>query len=1025
MVAMAALEKTRLERISGWPLKGFDFFTQLQRNRLIHGIKKDITVSRNPEVPVIDLYISSNNIEKLNFNLPLSGFKFKNATVGTPTGFERVKVRYRGDMSFHWFYPKKSWRIRTDRMKPLPWGSELDLINPKDEEYLTAWANSLLAKEFHLLTSMPNLVALNVNRRFKGVYLCTQKQDESFLRDSGEMPGEILVGDLSNSILLPTNSILYPIFLRSDPVLWGPSVLATSNPYTWVHSAKMNPPVPWGEHPLLSLIRQINVGNYWKQPSRLMDENYMARFCAFVTLVGAWHYDDFHNLRLFWDPSIGKFKMLEWDTFGWTHAGISEKWEGLDVASNMIFLELLRNPVFNYEKNLYLYSKITNKEFISNFLNQVIETAHRISPFVQGDKIDRESFNFRSGPDSSYSELIELMIKFLKDRITVLRSQMDQVTVSFVFREDVLRLDVDGVTPCENIELTFGDSLPEDLSIFRDVDGNGQYDKSIDLPVGFSRIGENSVRLHQRLYPGRISPSERSDFKRFMVSAPLSYVFLLRSRENLPKIISLFATNSITGSQVAGSPATTSVIRSTESVHPWSLPDPQIERTTVIAGTHYRVASDWIIGENETVVFEPGVSVSIDPGVSILSYGKILCDGKDDWPISFRRSVSDAAWGVIALQGKSAANSRFSNTSFSGGSDASLRNVYYSGMVNVHCADNVHFRNCTFSNNVIGDDTLHVLKASVIVSSCRFKNTWSDAIDFDYAKGTIENCEFYGIGNDAIDLMSSSPFIHNNSITGTVDKGISVGERSNPFILNTKIVGSNIGIGVKDGSRPFIIHCEIMRSKTGIYSYSTNRRYADGGHAIFYDSVIREVGEPIKNDEFSDLTVYESTVNSGQRSGWSDDNVSFVDCETGVLQQLEPVHNMRRTIFRDDFKDDFLRGLGMWQFNPEHVRVTKKKRFSELSSVSRDNAIFQRDLSGMITGGALLVDGRAKIAPVSLSVGFFDHDTLVQHETVWLPVNWTRLIVMSPEKAYNRVSISFDTEGQRMDLRTIELFNRE
>jgi hypothetical protein len=89
MVAMAALEKTRLERISGWPLKGFDFFTQLQRNRLIHGIKKDITVSRNPEVPVIDLYISSNNIEKLNFNLPLSGFKFKNATVGTPTGFER------------------------------------------------------------------------------------------------------------------------------------------------------------------------------------------------------------------------------------------------------------------------------------------------------------------------------------------------------------------------------------------------------------------------------------------------------------------------------------------------------------------------------------------------------------------------------------------------------------------------------------------------------------------------------------------------------------------------------------------------------------------------------------------------------------------------------------------------------------------------------------------------------------------------------------------------------------------------
>jgi hypothetical protein len=115
---------------------------------------------------------------------------------------------------------------------------------------------------------------------------------------------------------------------------------------------------------------------------------------------------------------------------------------------------------------------------------------------------------------------------------------------------------------------------------------------------------------------------------------------------------------------------------------------------------------------------------------------------------------------------------------------------------------------------------------------------FSDAVDFDYASGEISGCSFEEAGNDGIDLMTSHPLVVSNRFVGMGDKGISIGEGASPLVVGNTIRDAHIGIEVKDGSRPRIIACRIHARDRGINAYAKNWRYADGGHAKVYETVI-------------------------------------------------------------------------------------------------------------------------------------------------------------------------------------------
>lgn len=111
------------------------------------------------------------------------------------------------------------------------------------------------------------------------------------------------------------------------------------------------------------------------------------------------------------------------------------------------------------------------------------------------------------------------------------------------------------------------------------------------------------------------------------------------------------------------------------------------------------------------------------------------------------------------------------------------------------------FENCTFSDNVRGDDMLNCFHAKFKIKNCAFNNVLSDAFDSDFSSGTVAGCSFSNVGNDGVDCSGSTLEISETMFTKIGDKAISAGENSTISISNNTISESAIGFVAKDGSK--------------------------------------------------------------------------------------------------------------------------------------------------------------------------------------------------------------------------------
>jgi parallel beta-helix repeat protein len=252
----------------------------------------------------------------------------------------------------------------------------------------------------------------------------------------------------------------------------------------------------------------------------------------------------------------------------------------------------------------------------------------------------------------------------------------------------------------------------------------------------------------------------------------------------------------------------------------------------------------------------------MDPDVSILSHGRVVARGTRDRPITFRRALERKPWGSVALQGEGANGSEFDHVRFTGGGGAFLSRVEYKGMVTVHWAKQITFKNCEFSDNVRSDDAINAVHSELTIERCTFRRANSDAVDFDYSSGKIINNHFEASGNDGIDLMGSAPQIIGNYITGSGDKGISIGEGSSPFVFNNYIARCNRGMEIKDASEPFLVHNTVTQNTIGILQSAKNWRYGTGGWGKLFNMLIVGNGTDIKSDRNSRLSKMASSVNT-------------------------------------------------------------------------------------------------------------------------------------------------------------------
>ena len=957
LVLLPILELHSFRYVGTWEDRKLQDFIEIQKVRIQDALTQGLYPKPNKSVPLINLYLAPVLQEELRSNLPLSAFEEKLGSIATASKYQKVNVRCRGDSSFHWFYPKRSWQIETPKRSQMIYGREFLLINPKDAEYLTQYMDCKIAKGFGVLASPADMVLLNLNREYQGVYLCLQRIDESFLRKNGEMPGDILEGDFSHRV-------------GNDP-----HAEYFSDPYQWRKAADYNGPIPWKVPPIVQLIEQINTGSYWFRNRRLFDEEYMARFCAMVSFIASSHYDAYHNLKMFFDPLKGQFKIIEWDSAGLA-MNYPQKLE-LDLTSNRAFSQLLLNPYFNYRKNLFLYRKMRDPGFIKDLREELNRTKDVLAPYIEADKLDKQGLNFHAPAGKNYfMERIDLLDEFFLGRKEILLGKIAQARLDYAFEDSLLKLDVSGYSPINDIHMKFKGAVPDDLEIYQDRDFNGKLDSHRDRPIKWSRQDKETIEIDQLLFPGRFKAGGFSEYHWYLRPAALSYVFILKGDQNL-QIDRIGAKNAITSTEVESQGVNDWEIRTCDSFHPWQLPGDGHERKIVISKPVHKIEKDWIIREHETVEFTPGVNVLMGPGVSILSYGRIISRGNKAKPVVFRRLDEKLPWGVIALNGKASSNSKFTHTHFMKGSAANLDNVHYSGMVNVHYADEVTFEHCEFRENTLGDDMFHGAKSNIVISHCRYLDAMSDAIDFDHTQGRIVDSLFNKSGNDAIDLMTCSPVIMGNHIIGAGDKGISIGESSQPLVFNNSIRESNIGIEIKEASEPLIVNCEIEGREYGIHAYLKNWRYGDGGHGKIYNSVLSSHNKTLALDQYSEIQLYHCLIYEHPKEAPPSVGLSLVNCRlpenrvdnTGDAADLSPhkpilkklgidpesVRNIGLTrhgpepgnpslVVSDDFKEDFTTSLGDWRVEGFLDNILKSQDVLRLRPRTGYRALLKRDI---------------------------------------------------------------------------------
>jgi parallel beta-helix repeat protein len=273
-------------------------------------------------------------------------------------------------------------------------------------------------------------------------------------------------------------------------------------------------------------------------------------------------------------------------------------------------------------------------------------------------------------------------------------------------------------------------------------------------------------------------------------------------------------------------------------------------------------------------MIEPGATLNMAPGASIISYAPVMAKGAKDLPIIIQRLESGKPWGVFAVVGQREKLNEFDFLKISGGSPDYVNGIFFSGQLAIYWS-NVKISNSEFSQSS-GDDNLNVKYGLAEIRDNYFHNSGFDAIDFDYVSegSVVSNSTFYQNGNDGIDISGSPVQILNNKIIESGDKGISVGERSKPLIQNNLINGCNIGIAVKDSSDAKIISNTIVNSKSeGIGLYQKKLIYTDINKAEVKSSIVWNNKEQITVDQNSSIEIENSDI----QNGYQGYNISAVE----------------------------------------------------------------------------------------------------------------------------------------------------
>lgn len=816
----------------------------LDLNTLHFFIKEDIkrkiqavTASSLPaqtKIPSIYLFTAERDLTALESDLPSSG-KTQEISGHIKDSEDllssEAQFRYRGGLPIHWLHKKKSFRVNLPPYTTYRGAQSFNVVTPTTIETVTDWVSNKISKEIGLITPDFEPVRLYVNNEYNGLHFYLDQIDESLLRKSHRMPGSIYSGDtiyVPNPFGPDRDGVNETTFLDLDgtPLMWSDYRL-------WDKDAARNAETKNDHSDIKLFIDTINYNElsaFKESFDKYFDKEKFFNYWALDSMVGAYHHDNFHNHKIYFDPYLGKFEPIQWDIRFWTTFFLAK-----DIAMYPLLMKAKQIPEYEYRKDLATY-KLMQSYPAAEIEKRIKSAATQIRPEVSADP-----YRHHMGPKfgiftlnkevpfgmDEFDEAIEYLQRTFSERQKFLLSVFDSTDA----RYNIEKIDSNKF----KLTISVSDNSPIDIDLYSELGPGVTIDRTYKSNLTRLRKGEMS-----RLYPGkkikkgnitgRDGTWSRLTFgKEMPIASPLHYSFLITTNNSIDDKIQLSARNAVTGKALTVQAAKKLPDdRQTTSLHPWETEKPHAEEITLSG--NIEIESDRIYNEHQKVTILPGTKIKLGANASLIFYGQVTALGSPGAPIEFGRLNPQMHWGAVVIQGNAANGSKMDHVIVDGGSLTRQRLINYPAQINFHDLDQFSISNCEIKNNVIGDDSLHVAYSKGEIHDCHFENTAFDAIDIDISEVKVYNNSFVAVGNDALDVMTSKIDVNNIKVASAGDKCISAGEDSRVFVTKSLLEHCQIGIAAKDKSVVRITESKLSSNRESAISlYRKNARYSQGG----------------------------------------------------------------------------------------------------------------------------------------------------------------------------------------------------
>jgi len=711
-----------------------------------------------------------------------------------------VSLRLKSDLADQLEGDKWPFRIRVTGDNTFFGMKKFSIHKPEARNFINEWLFHQALKREGIVSLRYEFIEVSINGDNKGIYALEEHFEKRLIEDNNYREGEGPILKL-NADMLWADSATSQGQNLANPV--GIQSMYSANVDVFRKDTTIEDPVLYDQYILgMSLLESFRNGDL--STHQVFDVDKLAKFMAITDVMGAHHGLAWNNLRFYYNPVTSLLEPI-----------------GFDAEPG----ELLFNNIQAFQKQI---GPLDNEYVFMNDNNSIVEIMFSDPVFYRRYMQVLEQFTQASYLDSLFSDLEDGLQRNI--RILYKDNPVDVFNRNIFYSNQVMIEEA--LNPYKALHAYFYQHTTNN-SIILEV-GNIQA-----IPLEIKSVSYNDTDL---IKPAQNTPILQAK----KVSRPVMY-------EKIEFILPddfKWTTDYLPDLKVNYKLFGSSVLRS-ENIFPWPYisveslaedfirQEPNMEEfdflivdddqaRIMVKPGNWEINSNIIIPSGFTVYCSEATELDLKNNAMILSYSPLEFYGSDDSPIVITSSDSSGQGITVLNTGKW---STLENVVFKNLSAPSQGRWQLTGAVTFYESP-VKINRSQFTDNIIGDDMVNIIRSDFSITSSLFERSSYDALDIDFCNGTIHDTVFIDSGNDAVDFSGSVVNISGITVKGIGDKGISVGENSQVTIEDAILENCYLGVASKDMSLVSIENATIKSCEIGLAVYQKKPEFGPSAMEI-------------------------------------------------------------------------------------------------------------------------------------------------------------------------------------------------